>query len=350
MTEQPAVPGDIELVVWSGTGNSRYVADRIAGAARLRGASVRVVSEGDARGPEPSSAAMIGFLGPTHGFTAALALLRLAASHPDVRGKDAFVLVTRGGSFIGGRVLPGFEGTAAYLTAAILALRGARIRGAGAIDMPANWTVLIPAFEPAGSRAIVARGEAQTDAFADRILSGAPAFGGFLPLLFGLLILPVSLGYLLLGRLILAKLFFADERCTSCRICEARCPQSAVRLRGRGRRPYWTYRCHSCMRCMSQCPTEAIQAGQGWLLLYIWLMSLPVGALAATALGDLLGTPGWLPTPILQVLLGAVWILASVWVAYSVLWLGLLVPGVRVALSRATFTRAYRRYHGPEGE
>jgi len=30
-----------------------------------------------------------------------------------------------------------------------------------------------------------------------------------------------------------------------------------------------------------------------------------------------------------------------------VLWFGLRVPGLRFVLSRATFTRRYRRYRGP---
>ncbi len=54
----------------------------------------------------------------------------------------------------------------------------------------------------------------------------------------GTLMPPLTLAYLLVGRLVLAKAFFADERCTSCGACQAACPHGAIRLLGRGRRPY----------------------------------------------------------------------------------------------------------------
>jgi hypothetical protein len=101
------------------------------------------------------------------------------------------------------------------------------------------------------------------------------------------------------------------------------------------------------MRCMSNCPTDAIEGGQAWLLFYIWLIVLPVGALVATALLDATGISGvWSGS--VGLLADYAWILVSVWLAYAALWLGLLVPGLRFVLSRATLTRFYRRYRGPE--
>lgn len=116
---------------------------------------------------------------------------------------------------------------------------------------------------------------------------------------------------------------------------------------GAARRPYWTYDCQNCMRCMSICPTDAIQGSQAWLLFYIWLVALPVGALAAGALLGALGVSNSAVAGIVQLVSSYVWIVAAVWFAYGMLWLGLLVPGLRVVLSRATLTRRYRRYRGP---
>lgn len=52
---------------------------------------------------------------------------------------------------------------------------------------------------------------------------------------------------------------------------------------------------------------------------------------------------------VLSLVTGYVWIMIAVWLAYGILWLGQLVPGVRFVLSRATLTRRYRRYQGPDG-
>ncbi len=337
----------VDLVVWSGTGNTRHVAERFATAARAQGADARVRANTSADATPPATRRLLGVLGPTHGFTAPWPLLKMALTLPHVRGTDAFVLVTRGGIAVRGKLVPGFEGTAAYLPAALLALRGARVRGVGAIDMPLNWMVLVPGFAAEDVAALVARGDAQTDSFSAQLLSGKRVFGGYLALALGLLMLPLALGYMLVARLLLAKIFFADERCISCGACAEHCPQGAIQMRGRERRPYWTYRCQNCMRCMAHCPTEAIQGGQGWLLFYGWLISLPVAALVSAILSDFLGvSSGWM-TVVLALLSGYLWIVSVVWLAYAVLWLGLSVPGLRTVLSRATFTRRYRRYRGP---
>ena len=343
----------VEVVVWSGTGNSRWVAERVAAAARARAAGADVRSTAAARpvaGVNDTSAPgrrLLGLVGPTHGFTAPWPLLRAAVTEPSVRGVDAFVLVTRGAMRFGRWTLPGFEGTAAYLPALLLALRGARVRGVGAVDMPQNWTVVIPAVAPTGVAAIVARGDARVDGFAARLLRGERAFGGWAQLVVGALILPLSLAYLLVARLVLAKAFFADERCTSCGACVSGCPHGAIRLLGPGRRPYWTFACHNCMRCMARCPEQAIQGAQGWLLFYAFLAGLPVVAAVAAAVAEALGvSAGWASSAV-RLLVGFGWIVAAVWVAYGLLWLGLGVPGLRLVLARTTLTRWYRRYRGP---
>lgn len=340
--------GLVDLVAWSGTGNTRHVAERFAEVARSRGLTARVLTPESAGGRQHGRRRLLGLLGPTHGFTATWPVLQAAMTLPDVRGTDAFVLVTRGGTRIAGKTFAGFEGTAAYLPAALLALRGARVRGVGAIDMPLNWTVIVPSFDLPSVSTIVARGDAQTDRFSGRILDGKSVFGGLGQLILGVLILPLSLGYMLIARLLLAKMFFADERCTSCGTCEKNCPQQAVYLIGTARRPYWTYSCQNCMRCMSNCPTNAIQGGQAWLLFYAWLAALPVGASVAPVVLDALNISGGVIGSVAQLVTGYIWIVIAVWLAYGLLWLGLLVPGVRVVLSRITLTRRYLRYRGPD--
>jgi hypothetical protein len=80
----------------------------------------------------------------------------------------------------------------------------------------------------------------------------------------------------------------------------------------------------------------------------IKLIGLPIAAMAGTALLGVLGiSAGW-ASGTLRLLINYLWIAASVWLAYGALWLGLSIPGLRLVLSRATFTRLYRRYRGPE--
>ncbi len=345
--DAPCAYDRLDLIVWSGTGNTRAVAERLATLARAQGAQADVHPRAAAVPTESTGRRLLGLLAPTHGFTAPWPLLKLALTLPGVRGKDVFVLVTRGAVAQGDRLTPGFEGTAAYLPAAILALRGAHVRGVGAVDMPLNWMVLVPGFPPDRVAALVAMGAAQTDAFAAPLLRGERVLRGQKELALGLLMLPLALGYMLVARLLMAKMFFADERCTACGLCAQRCPQGAIRMRGEPRRPYWTYDCQNCMRCMAHCPTEAIQSGQGWLLLYGALIGLPVAATLAALLRDRLGITATWASVVLNLVLGYLWIVVVVWLGYLVLWWGLRVPGVRTLLARLTFTRRYRRYRGP---
>lgn len=187
-----------DMVVWSGTGNTLRDAERLAEAARARAAGAHVFSNTSAVEPHTPARRLLGLLAPTHGFTAPWPLIKAAITLPDVRGTDAFVLVNRGGVQVAGKTMAGFEGTAAYLPAAVLALRGARLRGVGAVDMPLNWMIVVPAFAAEGVAAIVARGEAQTDAFSERLLRDKRVLGWWLQLIRGVLMLPLSLAYMVI--------------------------------------------------------------------------------------------------------------------------------------------------------
>jgi NAD-dependent dihydropyrimidine dehydrogenase PreA subunit len=172
-------------------------------------------------------------------------------------------------------------------------------------------------------------------------------YRGWVSLLFGLLLAPVSIGYLLIGRPLLGKLFLADERCTSCGICAKTCPFGAIRMMGRPKsRPYWTWRCESCMRCMNVCPENAVQAWQPGLVGIALLASavgVPVGILLALSGILRIGMAGALVGQVLS------WTaLLVVWAAcYALLWWLAGYAPVAWLIGHTTFTRLYRRYHEP---
>ena len=56
------------------------------------------------------------------------------------------------------------------------------------------------------------------------------------------------------------KSFFADEKCSSCGICEKICPARNIRI-AQGK-PVWQHRCEQCFACIHWCPEEAIQYGK----------------------------------------------------------------------------------------
>lgn len=54
--------------------------------------------------------------------------------------------------------------------------------------------------------------------------------------------------------------FWADAKCTACRICEKICPVQNI-LISEGK-PAWQHHCEQCFACLQWCPEEAIQYGK----------------------------------------------------------------------------------------
>lgn len=339
------------LLVLSGTGNTFRVASRLAELCAARGVAAAIHPlTAPLPAPFVDPRHLIGLLSPTHGFTAPWGVIRRACALPRGQGAHAFVIATRGATPVGRFMCPGLEGTTAYLLALILALRGYRLRGVTAIDMPVNWIAVHPGIRPETARRMSARSLPRAEAFLDALLAGRRRYRGWIGLALGLLLARVSLAYLLMGRFFLAKLFFPSAACTGCGQCARACPFGALRMKGRpAPRPYWTFTCESCMRCMAYCPTRAIEVSHPWA---VGLTLLTAGVVfSARTSGRISGwlTPG-VPAGALPVL---VWLiqyglcLATLWLAYRLLWQLARLPAVNRLLACTTLTRVFRRYHEP---
>jgi len=337
---------------YTGTGNSYRVTTWIAEAAGDAGAAVTVRPIGASCPAEEigrGETALLGLVMPTHGFTAPWAMLRFALRLPRRKGTHGVVVATRAGGKIGPIFTPGVEGTATCLIALILMLKGYHVRGATGVDMPSNWIAVHPGLSSGTISGVKARARKKVARFTDAVFSGKRRFTGWLPLLIGLYFFHISLSYLLLGRLFLARLFFASDRCTGCGLCAGHCPNRAIEMRGGGsrQRPYWTFRCESCMRCMGYCPTRAVEAN--YLLgvgVYLLATVVPTTTLLAwltvcvPALAFLGGAPHWL--------LESLYAVAALGLIYPLFHLLLRVRWINRFFTLTTPTHYYRRYHEPE--
>lgn len=290
---------------------------------------------------------LFGFVMPTHGFTAPWPMIKFVLRLPRGRGAHTFAIVGRGGSKIGNRYIPGVEGTACYLMALLLVLKGFNVRGVMAIDMPANWVVAYPGPTPEKAAGIMNRARARTIAFFAGILEGKSSFGGWIGLVIGFLLLPISMGYLLVGRFFLAKLFFANNNCNGCGLCAGNCSYGGIQMKGgENPRPYWTYRCESCMRCMAYCPEKAVEAGHSWAVILYFVSSASVFMYLMNLLVPFTGEivmKRWLSRP-----LQYAYLLTSMAATYWLFSLLLRVPVINTIFTHTTFTHLFRRYHEPE--
>ncbi|MFC1705751.1 EFR1 family ferrodoxin [Planctomycetota bacterium] len=339
----------------SGTGNSYRVATWIGELAREHGAESSVIpiesghpEEEVAVGPE----SLLGIVMPTHGFTAPWHMLKFVVRLPRRRQTGAFCVATRAGVKLGPLFTPGLGGTATFLVALILWLKGFSVRGVTGIDMPSNWTAFHWGLHPKNANAIIARARIKTKRVAERLLTGRRwwlSVGNLYDLTLGLALTPASLGYLVVGRYFLAKLFFANNKCNACGLCVDNCPVGAVTMWGKQNpRPFWRHNCESCMRCMAYCPQRAIEAGQSWGILLYFACTPPSMFLAYKILLALF--------PSVDPDVHYLWIAAAaafiapffIFLAYWV-FAGLTrIPLVNSLFTYTTLTRIYRRYHEPD--
>jgi len=208
------------------------------------------------KAPPNSGDILIGFLFPTHGFCLPWYMLKFILLFP--RGRNhLFCLNTFAGTTLGRLPLPGLSGIALILPAVVLSMKGYRVRGLVSVNLPSNWISLHPGLTEHAVSILVDYCRKKTGNYAARLLSGKQAYYGLISLPFDLLVSPIAIGYLFVGRFWLAKMYMASSGCNGCGICAQNCPMNALIMKNN--RPFWTFHCESCMRCMNICPEKAIQ-------------------------------------------------------------------------------------------
>ncbi len=66
----------------------------------------------------------------------------------------------------------------------------------------------------------------------------------------------------------LDEVFWVDDKCNSCGICEQICPVDNIRLIDSSQRIIWGHKCVNCAACYHHCPQDAIQFGKEYMKKY----------------------------------------------------------------------------------
>ena len=330
----------------TGTGNSYKVGSWFAEVANELGLTSNIQQiKLDKLCIDPDEQTLCVFSFPTHGFTAPWLVLKHMLCLPRGKGASAVAVPSRAGTRIQGMSLPGMEGTAGYLVACLLFLKGYKVKGVMGVDMPSNWTALHWGLSKENVEFIVAAAQPRVKHFATTVLKGQVYFDGIIPLSLGVCLLPISVAYLALAQFILSKLFFSSDKCVGCGYCATICAKRAITMKGKTqKRPYWSYSCDSCMACMNYCPHRAVEASPILAILFYYLTTIPISAYLLQHI---------IHVPLHEVLINVAeiiqysYILISVFLTYRLLHTALGGRLFSIILSRLSHTYYFRRYHIP---
>jgi len=270
---------DAILFYFSGTGNARMIATWFSKCALENNVSCRIfdmASKEDLCLNEIEADTLIVFISPVHGFNYPEIVLNFIRRFR--KGKNPVVLMnTRAGMKICHLVTPGLTGIAFFVSSFILRRKGYRIVGEIPFDMPSNWLSLHPALHQKAVAFIFEKNAQRVKSHFKKLYSGKTDFASHRDVVQDVLISPVALAYDLIGRFVLAKSYYASDKCNKCNLCVRQCPLQAIKTIDN--RPFWSLKCQSCMKCMNHCPTQAIETTHG-----LWFVAVVLTSAASTFL------------------------------------------------------------------
>ena len=235
------------VIYFTGTGNSRYVAQRIAVALGDQLLSMNDRIKAGEHSPVASDERLI-IVTPTYAWRIPRIVRNWLAATDFPRAKQAWFVMTCGSEV----------SNAAKYNRAICQEKQLTYMGTAQIIMPENYIAIFNAPQAEEARQIVARAEPDIDcvisaiaanqAFPqprnnlyDRFMSGPvnPIFYSFF---------------------VKANAFTAGDACTGCGQCARLCPTNNITIQNG--KPVWGGDCTHCMACICRCPAEAIEYGK----------------------------------------------------------------------------------------
>lgn len=234
------------ILYFSGTGNSRYVANRLS---ELTGEAVESVNEalkGKGVTSLHSHTPWV-VVSPVYAWRLPRVVEQFIRKASISGNTGMYFVLTCGGQV----------GAAARYARKLCAKKGLKFMGLSEVVMPENFITMFQAPEREEAEAIIRRAEPEIERIGKRIGAGEPFPAKRVGIGDRLLSGPVNL--LFYPLFVKARGYHATEACTGCGTCTVLCPLNNIRMEDR--RPVWGKNCTQCMACIGGCPAGAVEYG-----------------------------------------------------------------------------------------
>ena len=232
---------------FSGTGNSRYAAQRIAVAlgGQLLSMNDRIKAEDTS--PVKTDEHLV-IVAPTYAWRIPRLVENWLRRTEFLGARQAWFIMTCGGEI----------GNAAKYNHALCREKQLTYMGTAQIIMPENYIAMFNAPQAEEARQIVVKAEPDIDRAISAIATGqafpVPRNNLYDRFMSG----PVN--PIFYSFFVKAKAFTAGDACTGCGQCVRLCPTNNITIQNG--RPVWGSDCTHCMACICHCPVEAIEYGK----------------------------------------------------------------------------------------
>lgn len=235
------------IYYFSGTGNSRRVANTLAEALSVEAVDVgQLIKNGESHDASLYSGPYM-FVSPTYAWRIPRLFEKWIKETPWSLGQKAYFVMTCGDDI----------GAAGQYLAKLCQDIGLEFYGVSPVVMPENYLAVFPVPDEKLSDALVRKGVKKAKHLADIIKGGHPI---------------LMTGYSKMDKiksgvvnacfypLIVGDLFFrVGNDCNSCGTCQKVCPLNNISLENG--RPKWHRNCTHCMACIARCPQQCIEYG-----------------------------------------------------------------------------------------
>ena len=235
------------ILYFSGTGNSRHVAKRMAAELddQLLDLNERIKAE-DTSPVETGEDLVV--VTPTYAWRIPRLVRDWLLKTRMAGAKRVWFVMTCGSEI----------GSAAGYNRALCQAKGLACMGTVQIVMPENYIAMFSAPQADEAREIVAKAEPNIDCVIASIQSNQP----FAPTRNNLYDRFISgpVNPIFYKCFVKADAFTASSACIGCGQCAKRCPMNNVTIKDG--KPVWGRNCTHCMACICYCPKEAIEYGK----------------------------------------------------------------------------------------